>query len=73
MDFDYSPRVKDLLARLRAFMDAEVRPADPAYRAAVDRGDYPIDLIDGLKAKARPPACGTCSCRRCRTTSRARG
>ena len=53
MDFDYSPRVKDLLARLRAFMDAEVRPADPAYQAAVDRGDYPIDLIDGLKAKAR--------------------
>jgi len=52
MDFDYSPRVKDLLARLRAFMDAEVRPADPAYQAAVDRGDYPIDLIDGLKAKA---------------------
>jgi len=37
MDFDYSPKTKD----------------NHAFNDAVARGDYPMDLIDGLKAKAR--------------------
>ena len=35
MDFDYSPRVQDLQARLRAFMAEHVYPAEPAYWAEI--------------------------------------
>lgn len=53
MDFAYTPRVKDLQARLTAFMEAHVYPADAEYGRIVAAGQYPEALIDGLKAKAR--------------------
>jgi acyl-CoA dehydrogenase len=53
MDFAYTPRVQDLRARLLAFMDAHVWPADAAYQRIAGEGRYPEALIDGLKAKAR--------------------
>lgn len=53
MDFDYSPKTKDLIARLNAFMDEHVLPANHDFHDAVARGDYPMALIDGLKEKAR--------------------
>ena len=31
MDFDYSPRQKEWMARVSAFMDAHVYAAEPVY------------------------------------------
>lgn len=53
MDFSYTPRVKDLCARLQAFMDNHVHPANAEYHRIVETGAYPEALIDGLKEKAR--------------------
>ena len=55
MDFGYSDRVKDLLARLTAFMDAHVYPNELRFEQPVDPGDrwQPIPLVEELKAKAR--------------------
>jgi acyl-CoA dehydrogenase len=54
MNFDYSPKVKDLELRLRAFMDAHVYPNEGRYHAEVANGDrwQPLELIEELKAKA---------------------
>ncbi|MCG2584544.1 acyl-CoA dehydrogenase family protein [Massilia sp. TS11] len=60
MDFDYSPRCKDLQARLLAFMDAHIYPNENAFYAEVNRngvekGDrwIPTELIEALKPLAR--------------------
>jgi acyl-CoA dehydrogenase len=53
MDFDDSPRVKDMTARLREFMKAHVWTANDEYQRIVETGAYPEALIDGLKGKAR--------------------
>ncbi|MBU3738728.1 MAG: acyl-CoA dehydrogenase [Rhodoferax sp.] len=59
MDFDYSPKTRDLQARLTAFMEAHVYPAEPAYHAEitantqVGRRWTPLNLIEDLKQKAR--------------------
>ena len=59
MDFEYSPRTQDLQARLVAFMDRHVYPAEAAYWAeiaantAAGRRWTPLALIEGLKRKAR--------------------
>jgi acyl-CoA dehydrogenase len=55
MNFDYSPKVKELESRLRAFMDAQVYPNEERYHADVASGDrwQPLELIEELKAKAR--------------------
>ena len=66
MDFDYSPKVKELQQRLAAFMDAHVYPNEQRFFDEVDAGDrwQPTRLVEELKAKARrPPASGTSSCR----------
>ena len=56
MIFELSPRAQDLLARLNAFMDEHVYPAEAEfYRAvetAADRWQPPA-LLEELKAKAR--------------------
>ena len=36
MDFDYSPKTKDLQARLQAFMDQHIYPAEAAYHAEIE-------------------------------------
>ena len=35
MDFDYSPKTKELQARLQAFMDEHIYPAEGAYHAEI--------------------------------------
>jgi acyl-CoA dehydrogenase len=55
MNFDYSPKVKELESRLRDFMDAQIYPNEARYHAEVASGDrwQPLKLIEELKAKAR--------------------
>jgi acyl-CoA dehydrogenase len=55
MDFDYSPRQKELIAKISAFMDEHVFPAVPVYEAQQAEGDRwkVIPIVEELKAKAR--------------------
>ncbi|MBT8078920.1 MAG: acyl-CoA dehydrogenase family protein [Gammaproteobacteria bacterium] len=56
MDFDYSPKVQELRARVGGFMDEHVFPNEAAYFAEVDGGDtrWSIPpLMEDLKDKAR--------------------
>ena len=56
MDFDYSQKTKDYLARLTAFMDAHVYPNEHLYHQQIDeapsRWQVP-PIMDQLKEKAR--------------------
>ena len=55
MDFEYSPRVKELQKRLTAFMDEHIYPNEPKYYAHV-RGDKrweAVPIIEELKPKAK--------------------
>ena len=55
MDFAYSPKVRDLEGRLRAFMDAHVYPNEDRFQDEVDAGDrwQPTHVVEELKEKAR--------------------
>ncbi|MBI3674876.1 MAG: acyl-CoA dehydrogenase family protein, partial [Rhizobiales bacterium] len=53
MDFAYSPKVQELQARLRAFMQEHVIPADKAWSESAAKHIHPTALIDGLKARAK--------------------
>jgi acyl-CoA dehydrogenase len=55
MNFEYSPKVKELQARVAAFMDANVYPSEARFHAEVASGDrwQPLALIEELKTKAR--------------------
>jgi acyl-CoA dehydrogenase len=55
MDFDYSPRQKDLIRRVSDFMDEHIYPAIPIYEEQMATGDRwkVIPIIEELKAKAR--------------------
>jgi alkylation response protein AidB-like acyl-CoA dehydrogenase len=59
MDFDYSPRQREWMARLGAFMDAHVYPAEALYAEQLDAmaaQGLPwrvIPVMEELKAKAR--------------------
>src|SRR6184192_2963607 len=59
MEFAYSPRTKELQAKVSAFMKAHVIPAEPAYHAEVaanrKAGDpwKPTRAVESLKEKAR--------------------
>ncbi|HWH41013.1 MAG TPA: acyl-CoA dehydrogenase family protein, partial [Usitatibacter sp.] len=55
MDFEYSPKVKDLQARLVAFMDEHVYPNEHRFHEEVAEGDrwQPTRIVETLKAKAR--------------------
>jgi acyl-CoA dehydrogenase len=55
MDFDYSPRQKDLIRRISDFMDEHVYPAEPIYEEQQATGDRwkVLPVIEELKAKAR--------------------
>jgi acyl-CoA dehydrogenase len=59
MDFDYSPRVRELQARLLKFFDQHIYPNEKAYEAEVAenrrKGDAFVatQVIEELKAKAR--------------------
>ncbi len=55
MQFDYSPRTREMLDRLRAFMDAHIYPNEERYEREVMSGERwkVIDLIEELKPRAR--------------------
>ncbi|MBS0293302.1 MAG: acyl-CoA dehydrogenase family protein [Proteobacteria bacterium] len=59
MDFDYSPKTKDLQARLLRFMDEHIYPAEKAYadelaaHTAAGRRWTPLQTIENLKPKAQ--------------------
>jgi acyl-CoA dehydrogenase len=55
MNFEYSPKVKDLQARLNAFMDAHVYPNEQRFHDEVAQGDrwQPTEVVETLKAKAK--------------------
>ncbi len=59
MDFDYSPKTKELQARLRQFMDDHVYPAEKAYadelaaHTAAGNRWQPLQTVESLKPTAR--------------------
>lgn len=60
MEFEFSDKVKDLQARVSAFMEAHVYPNEEAITAEIDsngteKGDrwVPSQIIEGLKKKAK--------------------
>lgn len=59
MDFEYSPRTRELQARLQRFMDDHVYPREKAYEdelaanTAAGRRWSPLQVIEELKPKAR--------------------
>jgi acyl-CoA dehydrogenase len=59
MDFDYSPKVQQLQARLRAFMDEHIYPNEAVFHAEVDANRaagnawVATSIMEELKVKAR--------------------
>ncbi|MEH6402245.1 MAG: acyl-CoA dehydrogenase family protein [Sneathiella sp.] len=55
MNFEYSDKVKDLQARVQAFMDEHVYPNEDVFEEQVNEGDRwePTAIIEELKAKAK--------------------
>lgn len=55
MIFEYSDKVKDLQARVQAFMDEHVYPNEETFEEQVDDGDrwQPTAIVEELKAKAK--------------------
>jgi acyl-CoA dehydrogenase len=55
MDFEYSPKVKELQSRLQAFMDQHVYPNEQRFYDEVAEGDrwQPTRIIEELKPKAQ--------------------
>ncbi|MRW91507.1 acyl-CoA dehydrogenase [Duganella sp. FT80W] len=59
MDFDYSPKVRELQARLTAFMEQHIYPNEAAFHAEVDANRaagnawVATRIMEGLKLKAR--------------------
>ena len=61
MLFQVSDRVRELEARLRAFMDAHIYPYEPLYADQISEGERwkPVPIVEELKPKAR--AAGLCN------------
>jgi acyl-CoA dehydrogenase len=55
MDFDYSPRQKELIRRVSDFMDEHIYPAVPIYEEQANAGERwkVIPIVEELKVKAR--------------------
>lgn len=56
MDFDHSPKVRDLMDRVQRFMDDHIYPNEREYFAFLNRGDsrwVVPPIMDTLKAEAR--------------------
>jgi hypothetical protein len=68
MDFAMSAKASDYHKRLSEFITDYVFPAEAEYdkyREEAGPNDHTVPpVIEELKVKAKPPACGTCSCRR---------
>ena len=55
MNFDYSDKTKDMIARMEAFMDEHIYPNEQQFMREVAEGDrwQPTQIIETLKDKAR--------------------
>ena len=55
MDFEFSPKIKDLQKRLTAFMDEHIYPNEETYQAHCEGENrwQPVPVIEELKPKAR--------------------
>jgi alkylation response protein AidB-like acyl-CoA dehydrogenase len=55
MQFEYSPRTKEMLERLRAFMDEHIYPNEARYENESHKGERwkVIQVVEDLKPKAR--------------------
>ena len=55
MDFEFSPKVKDLQKRVTAFMEEHVYPNETKYKEHCEGTDrwLPVPVIEALKPKAR--------------------
>lgn len=53
MEFAYSDKVEGLRAKLSAFMAEHVVPNDARWHECADRGDYPTEVVEPLKALAK--------------------
>ncbi|BAL24612.1 acyl-CoA dehydrogenase family protein [Azoarcus sp. KH32C] len=53
MDFDYSEKAETVLGVLRHFMKRRVLPVNLKWHQCATRGEYPLEVIDPLKAIAR--------------------
>ena len=55
MDFEFSPKIKDLQKRLTAFMDEHIYPNEETYQAHCGGENrwQPVPVIEELKPKAR--------------------
>ena len=54
MNFEYSPRVKELERDLRAFMDEYIYPNEVRYHREIENDRWtPAKIIEELKPKAR--------------------
>jgi acyl-CoA dehydrogenase len=55
MDFDFSPKVKDLQKRVTAFMEEHIYPNESKYQEHCEGPDrwQPVPIIEELKPKAR--------------------
>jgi len=52
MDFEYSLKTREMITRLKAFMVRHVLPANQEFHETASRGEYPLSLLDRLKARA---------------------
>ena len=55
MDFDHSPKVKELQKRLHAFMEEHIYPNEKKFYDQINAGDrwQPAEIVETLKEKAR--------------------
>jgi acyl-CoA dehydrogenase len=53
MDFEYTERTKELMARLTGFMDQYIYPNEARYYREVSEGRFWPSVVDELKPKAR--------------------
>jgi acyl-CoA dehydrogenase len=53
MNFAYSPKVQDLLRRVRGFMDEHIVPRHRQWLEEVHAGHYPVSFMEDLKAIAK--------------------
>ena len=53
MDFEHSERVQGLQQQVRSFLDERVLPANAEWTRRAEGGEYPLAIVDDLKAKAR--------------------
>jgi acyl-CoA dehydrogenase len=53
MDFAYSPKTQEMLARVGAFMDSYIVPRIREYNDAVHAGNYPVNCMSDLRALAK--------------------